>query len=385
MNICILTGAPPGIHDGVGDFSWFLGQALARKHKVSIIAPEGGAMPAGEASRAQVYTVPPGWGIGPCAQTWHLVDRLAPQAFLVQFVPQLYGWQGVKPCLALLLIDLMRRGHCIVTVAHEFSRPFDLSPMAALHASAHRLLLSAIVKASRKVVLTTPWCLDLLRERFARRRSDFSLIPVGSNIPVVAMTDDERSAERRRLGMNESDLVVSTFGSGVEPATTFLTTLAGWLVSQNPPARIVVIGKAGGILRAVWAQHRGIMERTVLTGPVTSAAASAALLVSDLYVACYADGASTRRTSLMAGLAHGLTTVANVGPLTDRSLLSSGALHFVGDIAREHERRGLLLLCADPERRKQLGSRGRAYFEEHFAWERIAGRYTTVVEEALGA
>jgi glycosyltransferase involved in cell wall biosynthesis len=384
MNLCILSGSPLGVYDGVGDFSWFLAQALSPKHGVSIIAPPGGDVPGlGEAGRAPVYSIPSGWGIRACAEVRRLVERLKPDATLVQFVPHLYGWQGVKPCFALLLVALMRGGHPIVTVAHEFSRPFGLSPTAALHASAHRVLFSVILRASRKVVLTTPWCLDLFERRFPRRRADFHLIPVGSNIPVVATSEGERQARRHRLGIEDGELVVSTFGAAMEPATTRLTELAGWLVRQATPVRIVVVGKAGEALRAKWARHRAIVERTVVTGPVTGVAAAGYLSMSDLFVAFYPDGASTRRTGLMAGLAHGLPTVANVGPLTDPSLASSRALHLVGDMARESEQERLRRLCVDPELRARLGKRGRVSFEAHFAWERIAERHTSVVEEAV--
>jgi len=384
MNICTLCGAPPNVNDGVGDFSWFLAQELSRAYALSLIVPGGEDARQGfDDGSIAVYRIQKGWGIQTSKQVFHLVRRLNPEVILVHFVPQLYGWNGAKPFLALLLLALRRRGYRIVTVAHEFSAPFGPSPKLIMLASVHRLLLRAILSASNRIVLTTEFSRDLFRRRFPRRQADFRQIPIGSTVPVVSVDEARKGELRRRLGIAADEIVISTFGSVIGLSVPLFEKLFRWFTHEGVPFRILVIGKAGEQLREKLAHDPVTVERIVATGPLGSVAVSEYLSVSDLYVAFYPDGASTRRTSLMIGLAHGIPVVSNSGALTDPRLASSGALHLLNGLMLEDETRVLRQLCKSPELRSRLGKQARVFYEEHCSWQKIGRQYEQVLQEVL--
>ena len=384
MNVGILCGAPPNINDAVGDFSWLLAQELSSKHNVSLIVSgvDDTVSPV-NTSPVSIYPVSNGWGIQTVKDVLHLVQRLKPQIILVHFVPQLYGWYGSKPFFVLLLMILRIKGSRIITVAHEFSVPFGPSLKLMLLASIHQLFLRVILKASRRIVLTTQDRFDLFKQRFPRRKADFHKIPIGCTIPVTPIDDAKKQHMRRRLGIRAEELVVSTFSSVVGLDRKLLAKLFNWFICEGWPIRILLIGKGGEALQRKLAHDPAILERIVVTGPVSSEAVSEYLSLSDLYVVFYNGGASTRRTSLMAPLAHGTPSISNRGALTDPSFASSGALQLMNGVMEEADIRLLRQLCKDTEMRRRLGKHGQAFFEEHFSWAKIGQQYLHVLQDAL--
>jgi glycosyltransferase involved in cell wall biosynthesis len=123
------------------------------------------------------------------------------------------------------------------------------------------------------------------------------------------------------------------------------------------------------------------MGRTHFTGPLASDAISQLLSISDLYVAFYPDGASTRRTSLLAALAHGIPTISNRGENTDRVLESSGAVVLLEDGERQFQ--VVRDLCSNSQLRKRLGEQGRRFHDENHAWSRITEAYLRMMANGI--
>jgi glycosyltransferase involved in cell wall biosynthesis len=102
---------------------------------------------------------------------------------------------------------------------------------------------------------------------------------------------------------------------------------------------------------------------------------AAAIAAADLFLLPLADGVSTRRTTLMAALQHGLPVVATRGPLTDRELLDAGdALRLVPVARTDLFAATARELAQAPAARVRLGEAGRALYERAFAWESTAAR-----------
>jgi len=80
----------------------------------------------------------------------------------------------------------------------------------------------------------------------------------------------------------------------------------------------------------------------------------------------YADGVTTRRTSLMAALAHRSAVVTTDGALTEPLWRHSGAVALVdsGDVAAM--RATLTHLMDDPARRAVMGAAAGALYAERF-------------------
>ncbi len=375
LTIGVICGAPPHVQDGVGDFAWLLARELTRQFSIHYLAPRWENTPSPEVPDGiSMRWIQPGWNRAACEETDAWMEKLRPNVLLVHFVPQLYGWNGAKPSFALLLRKLARRGYRIVTVAHEFYAPFGPSPKTMVWSAAQRILWRLVLGASRKVVVTTPFVLEQLRADFPSRRDDFTQIPAGCPIPVVPVSPARRLELRSQLGIGETDFLITTLG-GVPDSLEKLFDRAH---RETATAKLLVIGKSGNAVRERLSQNAGIRDAVLTTGTVTNTAMSEYLSLSDLYVALIPDGASARRTSFLVGLAHGLPTVTNAGPLTDVTLKSSEAFCLLnGDC----QLNALQLFCNNTERRNELGILGKKFFAENFSWEMIGRRYADSLTE----
>ena len=88
------------------------------------------------------------------------------------------------------------------------------------------------------------------------------------------------------------------------------------------------------------------------------------------------EGVSTRRTTLMAGLEHGVATVGTLGEATDEVLRRDHGRALLLAPADDHDAFGAAVadLAADAERRRSIADGGRALFDREFTWERITER-----------
>jgi len=91
------------------------------------------------------------------------------------------------------------------------------------------------------------------------------------------------------------------------------------------------------------------------------------LAACDVLVQPYHDGVSSRRTSVMAGLALGVPTVTNEGALTEPLWRPSGAVQLarsVNDIVDQTD-----AVLANRGLAEQIASNGRALYNQMFAIE----------------
>jgi glycosyltransferase involved in cell wall biosynthesis len=94
-----------------------------------------------------------------------------------------------------------------------------------------------------------------------------------------------------------------------------------------------------------------------------------------VFVAPFVDGVSTRRTTVMAALQHGIATVATEGPLTDGVLRrSTSAIRLVPTLRRDLFVEATLRLALQGEDRDAVGRAGRQLYEERFDWSVIASQ-----------
>src|SRR5207249_1925875 len=148
----------------------------------------------------------------------------------------------------------------------------------------------------------------------------------------------------------------------------------------------------------------GLATRVLWTDYVSAQSVSANLMASDICVLPYRDGASFRRGSFMAALAHGLPIVTT-SPLTNPPR-SPRAAEVGGERVRGGElrlpplrdRENVLLVPADDPPKlaegieelltfPQLGARlsqGAKELAEHFGWDKIAAQHLALYLRVTG-
>ncbi len=107
------------------------------------------------------------------------------------------------------------------------------------------------------------------------------------------------------------------------------------------------------------------------TGYLSSDRVGDHLAACDLLIQPYPDGVTTRRTSVMTGLARGCPVVTTAGHLTEPLWAEQGAVALVdvGDPARFAAAAEELL--RDGEARDRLGARAREVYDAHFSVSRL--------------
>jgi glycosyltransferase involved in cell wall biosynthesis len=118
------------------------------------------------------------------------------------------------------------------------------------------------------------------------------------------------------------------------------------------------------------AAHPELAGRLVATGALPAGEVSRHLQACDLLVQPYPDGATTRRGSLMASLAHGVATASTLGRLSEPVWAETGCLALAPADDPAALVRAAEAVLASPATRAQLGALGRRVYGERFSWER---------------
>jgi len=228
------------------------------------------------------------------------------------------------------------------------------------------------------------------------------LIPIGSNIAVAPPPDYERTAWRARLGVGEGETLLAYFGflnesKGGETLIQALNELTrsgrpvkllmvGGQVGDSDPTNVDYLARVKNLIAAL-----GLSERVLWTGFSSATAVSAHLLAADIGVLPYRDGASFRRGSFMALLAHGLpivsTVLAGAGsvPSPDSGLprLQDGEnVRLVPPDDPAALAQAITELIASPETRQRLAAGART-LAAAFTWENIAKQHLAVYNDVV--
>ncbi|RIK20828.1 MAG: hypothetical protein DCC52_14410, partial [Chloroflexi bacterium] len=152
-----------------------------------------------------------------------------------------------------------------------------------------------------------------------------TLIPIGSNITPSAIPPQiTREKLRERLGVREDETLLVYFGflnesKGAETLIRALYDLPKtkllFLGGQTGASDATNVAYLNQVKEAIRARH--LEARVIWTDYLPAEAVSAHFYASDICVLPYRDGASFRRGSIMAALAHGMpivTTLPQVSP-----------------------------------------------------------------------
>ena len=163
----------------------------------------------------------------------------------------------------------------------------------------------------------------------------------------------------------DETVVLASFGTG-HPST-----LAGHLVrSLNDLTRtgadVLFLNLGAGA-----PPLEGLSEGVAVSAPGFLRADDVArkLAAVDVFLAPLADGVSTRRTTVMAALQHGVAVVGTDGPLTDPCLRRPDApLRLLPVDRPDLFSRAVSGLAASREQRVELGAASRALYRRAFDW-----------------
>ena len=369
----IVTGEYPPATGGVADYSHAVASGLAAAgDRVHVWCP----------AAAGDQTPAPGVHVHPVAGSWsgkdfirldEAIDQTAgPRRLLVQWVPQAFGRKSINVAFCRWVRRRARAGDILDVMVHEPYLPFG-SGSVRLSAAAviHRAMVALLLDQARRVWVAIPAWADCLRPWTFGKAITFCWLPVPSNIPVSAA--DQSVIERREQVLRGSGgVIVGHFSTYSPEIMAALRELLPTLLAGVPEMHVELMGrgseKALGELSGVIDPRT---ERVRASGDLTAAEMSCRLRMCDLIMQPYPDGASTRRGTLMAALAHGLPVATTTGHLTEAFWRESGAVALAPAGNLPELARLVSELSREPARRRRLGSAGRDTYEARFSLQHL--------------
>lgn len=365
MKLQIISAALPPALDGIGDYTAQLTTALACAGGVTLSVLTGQR---GEITPLPVPLLERVFDVAQPASVRNILPSVArkrPDWLLLQYNAFSYGKWGLNLHLPQVMRALKRHSPQtrFALMAHETFMPLTNWKFAVM-TTWQRWQLHTLIEASDVTFFSIdPWT-QRFRRRYPGKRIEH--LPVGSNLPRVAISREEA---RRRLGFAEGTLVLGLFGAWQTPR-----------LLARVRRTMETLGDAGHDVAACYVGPNGATVREALgrlpnvsEGPLPADEVSRRFAAMDLYLAPFVDGVSTRRTTLMSALQHGVATVGTTGELTDNLLNQADGnallLANVNDEAAFCAQ--ALRLAQDATLRQQVGDAGARLHETHFDWKPV--------------
>ena len=393
LDVLLVSGEYPPDPGGVGDYTRLLArEMIARGHHCGLLTGGPRAAHPSLPGEPPIIAVARDW-------SWRSLDPIIaairehnPGIVHIQYQTGAYGMRPAINFLPARLRRLDSRPRVVVT-AHDLRLPYLLPKAGALRRWVTRRLFEdadAVIVTNAEDQLRLAGQGPPDRDHFlARRGIAAHVIPIGSNIMPAPPDGFQRDRWRAANGVREGEVVAAFFG--LPTPTKGLRELVQAIARLPANLRLHIAGgepqqpreqEYTAHVRAAIAELK-LEHRVSWSGYLDPPAVSAHLLASDIGVLPFLDGASYRRGSLLAMLAHRLPVVTTrppaplIPPLVDGEhalLVTPGVeAELVEAIAR---------LASDAALRDRLARNGRAV-SEHFTWPAIAAAHAGIYNTLL--
>jgi glycosyltransferase involved in cell wall biosynthesis len=369
----ILTPEYPPDSGGIGDYIELVARRLAELgDDVTVLTRS----PAGRTPTPNVTVelLPDDFGAATQRRLHDAWRRLpADGVVLVQYVPQGFRRRGMNvPFLRWLGARRERRW----LMVHEAVFPFARSqpPRRWVLAGVTRLMLRLATRHTERVFISIPaW------EQFVELWSPRGTHPEWLPIPATLGADPAGLVPPAFLPSPEDALhpvprTVAHFG-------TYGEFVAGPLKQVVPPLRargdleVILLGAGSErFLNELLALVPGAAGRVRATGRIAPADVALELARAGAVLFPFSEGASTRRTSLMAALSVGAAIVTVDGVYSEAFWRKSGVATLYPWNRPELGVEGVLGLLADPARRAEQRRRALELYRERFRLDAIVSR-----------
>ena len=378
LRIGIITGEYPPHQGGVGDFTREIAHALADLgHEVHIITHKDATF----SDKIKVHPIIRSWNLQSLIFIRSLARQLKLDLLNIQYQAAAYG---MTPPIHFL--PLVAGVPCAMTF-HDLRVPYLFPKAGALRWQAILLL----AKTSVGVIVTNAEDRLTLEGENVKRLVE---IPIGSNIAVSQQQTairNQKSEIRKKYGIGGKDLVVGYFGflnasKGGEtlfkalaqlPITNYQLLLIGGRTGTSDPTNQAFADQLDSL-----ANDLGTVNRIIRTGYLSPEETTQAFFACDMMAMPYEDGASFRRGTFMACLAHGMPTITTQPSMPLPELKHGDNIYLIPPHDEGALAEAIETLWHDVELRERL-SRGAAQLADLFTWDKIAKQTETFFETLL--
>lgn len=379
VKICLLSARFPPQRCGIGDYTHFLGTALAAiGHEVHVLTVEGDLDLALYPlhPNLRVKRVVGSWGLRGLPAVIRWLRDMRPEVLVIEYGPHAFELRGLTFAVNVLptvlrVVSQIR----VLTNFHELFLPFDRSLKHALGALWQRAMAFLIALPSHGLTAnSSEWPRYLRRVGVWKR---IRVIPVGSNIPRADASGEEVRQIRDSLGVGPKGLLIAGFGSLGADREVELVLHGLRRLKREQAVKLVWLG-ASGLQGERWARLQQatlaaeLGQDIMWTGPLSHPEVSQIMSASDFFVLPLTDGVSTKRGTLAAALLHGLPILTTKGKRVDDVFVHRQNIYLVPSGNAQTFADGMVELARCPDLRAHIAAGARALYETTFTWEVIA-------------
>lgn len=290
-----------------------------------------------------------------------------PRRLLIQWVPHGYGYRSMNLPFCWWVWKRGRRyGDQVDLMVHEAYLTFKMfgwrQNVAAL---VHRVMTVMLLRSASRVWISIPAWERRLRPYAMGRPLQYQWLPIFSNVPVVS--NAARVQEIRQRHAAGDRILIGHFGTCGVLIVPLLEPILMALAADAAKYTVLLMGHGSEPFRMELVRKEPRLGGMVhATDKLPAEQLSYHLAACDLLMQPYPDGVSTRRTTFMAGLAHGKPVVTTTGELTEPlwSQTDAAAVVPAGDT------KGFVScvqrLSQDADERRRMGGAARNLYQERF-------------------
>lgn len=384
MRIGLIAGEYPPMQGGVGDFTRQLALAFAAAgHEPHVIARYIAGQPA--------LDIEQGVTTHRIISQWNWETRRRIEGFMRLYKPDVLNLQyqaaayQMHPAINLLPGALARHVPVVVTF-HDLKVPY-LFPKAGL--LRWKSILSMAKGATACIVTNVEDCNTLIGEGVR----DVSMIPIGSNIAPATLENYKRDEWLAARNIASDERLIGYFGFMNESkgGETLIRALAelrrrglnagllhvGGQTGDSDPTNMVYAAKLETLAREL-----NVHACVHLTGFLDERGVSEAFASCECVALPYRDGASFRRGTLMAALAHGCAIVTTTPRVSIPELVNEGNALLVPADAPAELAIAIERVMNDAALRTRL-QHGALALSRLFQWDHIAAQTLQTFEQAI--
>ncbi len=363
MKIGLITGEFPPMPGGVGDFTKSLAERIRdRGHQVHILSRQGSA-----GADLNISTVR-SWGPGclPRVRAW--ARRHGLDVVNLQYQTSAYD---MSPFIHFLPAALDAP---LVTTFHDLRYPY-LFPKAG---PLRDWIVLRLARSSAGIITTNQED-DRRLTGLPKRR----LIPIGSSIPRADYSEGDKVNAHWRAPADANTFVLGHFGfvNAIKGIDYLIEALAA-LRAAGHDLRLLFIGEkrnnVGSDEDAAYltaledrVERLGLADAIHWTGYLPEREAAACFNAVDLMALPFADGASYRRSSLIAAIHCGCAILTTEPAVNVDAFVHGENLWLVPPASSDAIQGAILRLMRERERLKRLRT-GALQLSRHFDWDAIA-------------
>jgi glycosyltransferase involved in cell wall biosynthesis len=286
---------------------------------------------------------------------------------LVQYVPLALGRARFVRWLTRCPAELW-------VMFHEIGYPIVLEQSVRhrlLGVGTHLLARHLLTHADRVLISIPAW--ETFLGWLGRARKTPVWLPIPGDIPNEPTTLG-RADVLRAHGLDPERRVVGLFSAFGSQMAALQRSVLRKVLADDGSLQVLLIGRDSGPFReSLLADQAGDAKRVRATGRLEPSGVADAIRAADVLVMPFAEGVSTRRTSVMAAISLAKAVVTTEGWATE-SVWSRERCVALCPMDADALSREVLRVLGDDRERRQLGERGQAVYESRFTMDHVVDR-----------